>query len=98
MGALALRDRTHASIFAYSLCNEAGCGDGSLLNNDTVVKAKQAAYDFDGSRVVGANMGWLSPVAPRTPMSDALDLMGFSHASFSSISAFHEREPAKPLM
>ena len=55
-GALALRDRNHASVFAYSLCNEAGCGDGSLLNNDTVVLAKQAMYTNDGSRVVGANM------------------------------------------
>lgn len=128
VGALALRDRTHASIFAYSLCacafvdlpgarahvflysayppytpthqpgNEAGCGDGSLLLNDTVTRAKQAAYDYDGSRLVGANMGWLSPMAPRTPMSDALDIMGFSHASGEVIAAFHEREPARPLM
>ena len=78
--------------------NEAGCGDGSLLNNDTVVRAKQAAYDNDGSRLVGANMGWLSPVTPRTPMSDALDIMGMSHASSESVSVFHEREPSRPLM
>ena len=98
VGALALRDRNHASIFAYSLCNEAGCGDGSLLNNDTVIAAKQASYTYDGSRVVGANMGWLSPTTPRTPMSDALDLMGFSHASAQNIADFHDMEPAKPLM
>jgi hypothetical protein len=97
VASLALRDRAHASVFAYSLCNEAGCGDGSLLANDTVVAAKQAAYDVDGSRLVGANMGWLSPTAPRTPMSDALDLMGFSHVSSAVIAAFHDREPAKPL-
>ena len=82
VGALALRDRNHASVFAYSLCNgkrkgprrgggsacgaasltlppraEAGCGNGSLLDGDVVINAKQAAYTFDGSRVVGANMG-----------------------------------------
>lgn len=98
VGALARRDRTHASIFAYSLCNEAGCGDGGLLVNDTVIAAKQAAYDADGSRVVGANMGWLSPTTPKTPMSDALDLMGFSHAATGTISQFHQMEPAKPLV
>ena len=62
------------------------------------MRAKQAAYDADGSRMVGANMGWLSPVTPRTPMSDAIDIMGMSHASSSSVFAFHEREPQKPLM
>jgi hypothetical protein len=98
VAALARRDRTHASIYAYSLCNEAGCGDGSLLNNFTVVMAKQAAYDADGSRVVGANMGWLSPTAPKTPMSDSLDIMGFSHSSSEVIAGFHELEPAKPLV
>jgi beta-galactosidase/beta-glucuronidase len=34
-GLLALRDRTHASVAWYSLCNEGGCTDGTLLLNDT---------------------------------------------------------------
>jgi hypothetical protein len=43
MGALALRDRNHASVAWYSLCNEAGCGNGSLLAGDLVEHAKEAA-------------------------------------------------------
>ena len=34
-GKLALRDRMHASVGWYSLCNEGGCTDGTLLLNDT---------------------------------------------------------------
>ena len=98
MGALALRDRVHASVAWFSLCNEAGCGNGSLLAGDLVEHAKEAAYTADGSRAVGANMGWISPVTPRTMMSDALDVMGFSHDSFDTISAFHRAEPGKPLV
>lgn len=54
-GALAKRDRNHASVAWYSLCNEAGCGNGTLLAGDLVVRAKEAAYTNDGSRNVGAN-------------------------------------------
>jgi len=35
-----------------------------------VERVKEAAYTADGSRAVGANMGWISPISPRTPMSD----------------------------
>ena len=34
-GNLALRDRMHASVGWFSLCNEGGCTDGTLLKNDT---------------------------------------------------------------
>ena len=95
MGALALRDRNHASVAWYSLCNEAGCGNGSLLSGDLVEHAKEAAYTYDGSRAVGANMGWLSPVTPRTMMSDALDVMGFSHDSYETVLAFQCVRPLK---
>jgi beta-galactosidase/beta-glucuronidase len=97
MGALAKRDRNHPSVAWYSLCNEAGCGNGTLLAGDLVERAKEASYSNDGSRNVGANMGWISPVSPRTPMSDALDVMGMSHASSQAVAAFHEIEPDKPL-
>ena len=40
MGLLAKRDRNHASVAWYSLCNEAGCGNGSLLIGDVVEHAK----------------------------------------------------------
>ena len=98
MYALALRDRNHASVIFYSECNEAGCGNGSLLAGDLVEHVKEAAYTADGSRAVAANMGWISPIRPRTPMSDALDVMGFSHASYNDVLTFHEAEPDKPLV
>ena len=59
---------------------------------------KEAAYTMDGSRAFGANMGWVSPVKPRTMMSDALDVMGFSHDNYATILAFHKMEPGKPLV
>ena len=98
MGMLALRDRNHPSVAWFSLCNEAGCGNGSLLSGDLVERAKEAAYTFDGSRAVGANMGWISPVRPRTPMSDALDVMGTSHVSYEQLFEFHRTEPGKSLV
>ena len=39
---LALRDRTHASVAWYSLCNERGCTDGTLLANDTAKRCFDA--------------------------------------------------------
>ena len=42
--------------------------NGSLLAGDLVEAAKQASYVADGSRLVGANMGWISPIKPGTPM------------------------------
>jgi len=96
-GAMALRDRNHASILFWSLCNEAGCGDGGLLN-DTVVRAKAAIYAEDGTRAVTANMGYTSPVAPGTPMSTMLDVMGMSHASSVAVQAWHQQEPGKALV
>ena len=121
MGALAKRDRNHPSVAWYSLCNEAGCGNGTLLAGDLIERAKevssqvilqslvtgrslliyclclQASYTNDGSRNVGANMGWISPLRARTPMSDALDVMGMSHANLETVQAFHDVEPDKPL-
>lgn len=98
VGALALRDRNHASVIWYSLCNEAGCGNGSLLEGDLVEQCKQAAYVNDGERMIGANMGWISPVYPGTPMSTALDVMGCSHCGTEDMLKFHEKEPSKPLV
>jgi len=98
VGSLALRDRNHASVIWYSLCNEAGCGNGSLLEGDLVEQCKQAAYVNDGSRAVGANMGWISPINPGTPMSTALDVMGCSHCNSNDMERFHQKEPSKPLV
>jgi len=98
VGALAVRDRNHASVIWYSLCNEAGCGNGSLLADDLVEQCKTNAYVADGSRSVGANMGWISPIWPGTPMSTALDVMGCSHCSRNDMLTYHMKEPTKPLV
>ena len=73
---LVARDRNHASVVWWSFCNEAGCGQHG--DDHPAVEFKIATYDADGSRAVGANMGWISPVHP-TPMSAILDVMGMSH-------------------
>lgn len=98
VGAMATRDRNHPSIAWYSLCNEMGCGDGSLLNG-TVIDAKQAAYEADGSRNVGGNMvGWgQMPLNESLPMEVAIDVMGLSHPGMNNIQDFHNHMPTKPL-
>lgn len=68
MTALVKRDRNHASVIWWSFCNEAGCGDG---RTEPALDFRLASYENDGSRYVGANMGWLSPMTP-TNMSDLL--------------------------
>eukprot|EP01048_Picozoa_sp_COSAG05_P006408 COSAG05_NODE_414_length_10051_cov_120.012158_4_plen_605_part_00 len=45
MGNLAKRDRNHPSVAWYSLCNEAGCGNGTLLAGDLVEHAKEATCE-----------------------------------------------------
>lgn len=77
---------------------QAGCGNGTLLNGDLVELAKTNAYLADGSRAVGANMGWISPINPGTPMSTALDVMGCSHCNRDDMLKFHIKEPQKPLV
>lgn len=94
MAALVARDLLHPSVLWWSFCNEAGCGQGW---SEPAYDFKIAAYDVDGSRSVGANMGWLSPTTP-TNMSDILDVMGFSHAGSDVIQKFHEEDPTKPLV
>lgn len=93
-----MRDRNHPSVAWYSLCNEAGCGNGTLLAGDLVERAKEASYASDGSRSVGANIGWISPVSPRTQISDVLDVMGMSHVGADDLVKFHAIEPEKPLV
>lgn len=83
---------SHAPSFSSTprSCNEAGCGDGSLLN-DTVVRAKAAIYAVDGTRSVTGNMGYTSPVTPGTLMSTMLDVMGMSHVSAEALLTWHEQ-------
>ncbi len=71
-----------------------GCGDG---RTEPAEDFRLVSYINDGSRMVGANMGWISPITPSN-MSDILDVMGFSHASYGSVLAFHQQQPGKPLV
>ena len=98
-GALARRDRLHASVVFYSICNEMGCGPGTLLENNTIVSVKEAIVAADPSRAVSSNNGWQGPNAtrPGTPMYDVLDVAGMSHQSAATLEAFHAASPAKPV-
>ena len=100
MANLARRDRNHASVAFYSLCNELGCGPASLLANQTAVATKAAVLEVDGSRAITANNGWQGKdaTAPNTPLSALLDVMGMSHQPPAVVTAFHVAEPFKPLV
>ena len=76
-GALALRDRTHASVAYFSICNEFGCGPASLLANDVALSVIESIDAVDGSRAIMGNMGWQgkNATAPHTPLSDIFTLM-----------------------
>ena len=97
--ALARRDRLHASVAFYSLCNELGCGPGTLLENDVVARVKAAMVAQDASRAISGNMGWQTANAthPGTPMAELLDVMGMSHQSAAVLEAFHAATPFKPV-
>jgi len=88
------RDKNHPSVFWWSACNEAGCGDG---NGTLATYFRQAVYEEDGTRGFGANMGWRSPITP-SPMSAELDIMGFSHAKSSAVASYHAAKPLQPLV
>ena len=90
---LARRDRQHASIFAWSFCNEFQCSPATQPTLDM----KIAADALDGSRAVTANM-FLAQVQQSANATDILDLQGFSHQEQDIFDAFHALFPAKPVM
>ena len=101
-GKLALRDRNHASVVWYSLCNEDGCGPGTLLNNDTALGCQQAIHAVDKTRAITGNVAWQysaghngSAVDPHTPLSNMLDVMGMSHQGTKQVNSWHDAEPNK---
>ena len=94
MADMVSRDKLHASIMWWSFCNEAGCGNGAA---QPATDFRSVAYAADGSRAVGANMGWISPIT-RTAMSDVLDVMGFSHANANDIAKFRASRPDQPVV
>ena len=97
VGKLALRDRNHASVIWYSLCNEAGCGPGTLLKDGTGQKCQEAIHAVDKSRAITGNMYSMQgeAVAPGTPISKMVDVMGMSHQPSSALETWHVAEPDK---
>eukprot|EP00040_Diaphanoeca_grandis_P027596 m.157324 g.157324 ORF g.157324 m.157324 type:complete len:1028 (+) comp31051_c0_seq1:83-3166(+) len=96
-GKLALRDRNHASVVFYSLCNELGCTDGTLLANDTAKSCYDAIKAADGNRAVTGNQAWQGPnaVAPNTPIANLYDVMGMSHQQSTALNTWHAASPGK---
>ena len=99
-GMLAARDRLHASVAFFSICNELGCGGGGLLDGDLVLSVKAALDASDGSRAMTGNMGWQSPEAVEagSPISDVFDVMGMSHQSPAVLQAYHAAAPFKAVV
>lgn len=96
-GALALRDRTHASVAWYSLCNENGCTDGTLLKGDVAKQCQTAIHAVDKGRAITGNQAWQGPnaVAPKTPIAEMYDVMGMSHQGTAQLNTFHAAMPDK---
>jgi len=90
---LVRRDRQHASIFAWSFCNENQCSPLA----DPTVGMRAAVEELDGSRATTANM-FMAQVNESQGASEALDVQGFSHQSAADFSSFHSLMPAKPVM
>eukprot|EP00854_Cymbomonas_tetramitiformis_P000347 gene347-634_t len=87
MASMVAQDRNHASVLAWSICNEVGCDD------EAWTKAfRDITYLLDGSRPVTQNhVG--------TELSTRhLDVQGFSHKGGDWFDSFHERFPAKPTL
>jgi len=76
-GFLARRDRTHASVAYFSVCNEFGCGPATLLLDNIALSVIETIDEIDGSRAITGNMGWQGKNAtlPHTPLSDMFTLM-----------------------
>jgi hypothetical protein len=74
----------------WSLCNELGCGPGTLLGNNTVDKCKAAIHNVDKSRAITGNWAWQSreAVAPDTPVAATLDVMGMSHQNTEELTRY----------
>lgn len=84
---LVKRDRNHASVMAWSFCNEGECNvdaDASPFRN--------VSYEFDGTRPVTQNR------ITNGISTEYLDIQGFSHKSGSEFDSFHRQHPQKPMM
>jgi hypothetical protein len=95
---MVLRDRNHASIVIWSLCNELGCTADQPGGGDIAVQFKQQVYDADNSRPVTGNTVQRPYLSGRLvdEFAQAMDVQSFSH-QFENVPAFHAVAPWKPL-
>jgi len=90
MGDLVTRDRSRASLFIWSFCNEGGC-----TNESSAALFRAIAYKDDGSHVVTQNHIGVG----KQPLStESLDVQGGSHRTGADWDTFHKNNPTKPTM
>ena len=83
------RDRNHACVAAWSVCNEYECNQVHLNATQLAFQAK--INSLDGGRPTAANT--------KTSYSFAgIDLLGFSHGDIPIYQEFHSKHPQIPLV
>jgi hypothetical protein len=88
------RDRNHPSIMVWSFCNEAGCTSG---DKDGAAEAfRNVSKQVDMFRPVTANMN--GDLKTPKPLTQQIDVQGFSHQSGKTFDFFHQQLPGKPLI
>jgi hypothetical protein len=96
------RDRHHASVAMWSVCNEAACERPNVQRAAPLMN--HLAKTIDGTRPTAANTpGWHGSYPPWVPKPDLLteniDIQGFSHTSSGLNNAaiqFHKQNATKP--
>lgn len=92
------RDRNHPSVMLWSFCNEGGCVADSPDIASVGGTFRAVAKSMDPFRPVTGNMVARDPSAIGSPLSDILDVQGFSHMQGDVFDAYHEIYPEKPLI
>ena len=87
------RDCNHPSIMVWSLCNEHGCGTGD--NGGTAENVTAVSKEGDPSRPVTGNQ---FPNQVGGPLSQIVDVQGFSRQGGSQFDDFHQKYPNKPII
>ena len=85
------RDRNHPSIMVWSFCNEGWCNYGDVGN--IAAEFAKVSKGVDPFRPVTANMQ-----AGHTPLSDVIQVQGFSHQNLGVFLDFHKKYPNKPVI
>ncbi len=79
------RDRSHASVMAWSFSNECECNIPAASN-----LLRQVRYEFDGTRDVTTNY-----FGEFKGDGQYLDIQGFSHKSGETFDTFHAAHPTQ---